>query len=240
VTRRPVALAGRWSYQFVHEGEHNGVVATEIELLAAVEAAFEITGRGLTRWPNPHPDRSPLGEEYSRLNDPGKWRIIGARTDAWLVALVDTGLAAVERDTSIHWRVKPGMVISRTERIVPFAAGALPLVVARSQFGDIDDAGVALGVGDPAIWAAWFPYCGCDACDSGSQDELDRLDAHVHSIVSGAFRRLSESARDREITVIDEGVWSASGKFGRHELDAILADPTGWDEVAGRSWLRPS
>jgi hypothetical protein len=36
----------------------------------------------------------------------------------------------VEWDASIRWRVQPGTVISRTERIVPFAAGALPLVVA--------------------------------------------------------------------------------------------------------------
>jgi hypothetical protein len=220
-----------------HDGEHNGVVPTETELLAAVDAAFEITGRGLAQWSDPHPDRSSLDEEYSRLTDPGRWRIIGARIDAWLLALVDAGLAAVEREAAIRWRVKPGTVISRTERLAPAAAGALPLVVARSRLGDIDDAGVTLGVGDPANCLAWFPECGCDACDSGSRDELDRLDDHVRSIVSGAFRRLS--ARDREITVIGKG-WSASGKFDRYEIDAIIADPTGWDEVAGTSWLRPS
>jgi hypothetical protein len=129
-------------------------------------------------------------------------------------------------------------VISRTERIVPFAAGALPLAVARSRLGDVDDAGVTLGVGDPAVCVMWFPDCGCDACDSGSQDELDRLDDHIHSIVSGAFRRLS--TRDHEITVISEDAWSASGEFGRREVDAILTDPTGWDQVAGTSWLRMS
>lgn len=219
----------------VHERSHNDVVVLEAGLFAAVEAAFEITGRGLASWPDPHPDRSPLDREYSRLSDPGKWRIIGARTDAWLVALVDAGLAVVERDASIQWRVQPGPMISRTERIVPFATGALPLVVARSQLGDIDDAGVVLGVGDPSICVTWFPDCGCDACDSGSQDELDRLDDHLYSIVSGAFRRLS--ARDREITVVSECRWSASGKFGRQEVDAVLTDPAGWDEVAGESWL---
>lgn len=206
------------------------------ELLAAVDAAFEITRRGLAQWPDPHPDRSPLDVEYSRLTDPGRWRIIGARVDAWFVALVAAGLAAVERDASIRWRVNPRTVISRTDRIAPVAAGALPFIVGRSQIGDIEDAGVTLGVGDPAVCVTWFPDCGCDACDSGSQDELDHLDSHVHSIVSGAFRRLS--AGDREITVIGEGRWSASGEFGRHEVGAIIADSTGWDEVAGTSWLR--
>ncbi len=183
----------------------------------------------LAPWPDPHPDRSPSDEEYSRLSDPGRWRIIGARTDAWLVALVDAGLAMVER------RVQPGPVVSRTDRIVPFATGALPLVVSRSQLGNVDDAGVVLGVGDPSVRVTWLPDCGCDACDSGSQDELDRLDDHLGSIVSGAFRWLS--ARDREITVLSEGTWSASGASGRQEVGAILVDPTGWDEVAGESWL---
>jgi Family of unknown function (DUF6226) len=215
-----------------------GVVTTGIELLAAVKAAFEITGHGLTQWPDPHPDRPPLDEEYSRLSNPGRWRILGARIDAWLLALVDAGVAAVELDTSIRWRVVPAMVILRTERIVAFAAGALPLVVAHSQLGDVNDAGVVLAVGDPAICVTWFPDCGCDACDSGSRDELDRLDAHVYSIVSGAFRWLC--AGDREITVTGEDGWSASGQFGRREVDAILADPVGWDEVTGRSWLDPS
>ena len=221
--------------RFVDRGEHDGVVT---ELLAAVDAAFEITGRGLAQWPDPHPDRSVLDEEYSRLTDAGRWRIIGARADAWIAALVEAGLAAVERDPTIRWRVNPKTVISRADRIVPVAVGALPFIVGRSQIGDVVDAGVTLGVGDPAVCVTWFPDCGCDACDSGSQDELDHFDSYVDSIVSGAFRRLT--AGDREITVIGEGSWSASGEFGRHEVGTIIADPSGWDEVAGTSWLRQS
>lgn len=110
------------------------------------------------------------------------------------------------------------------------AAGALPLVVARSQLA------VTLGAGDPAVCVAWFPHCGCDACDSGSRSVLDDLDAHVLAIVSGAFRRLS-SGRS-EITVIGDGAWSASDLPPRADVARILADPTGWDEVAGGSWLR--
>jgi Family of unknown function (DUF6226) len=216
----------------------NCVVTTAIKLLAAVEVAFEITRRGLAEWPDPHPDRSPHEDEYSRLVDPGKWRIVGARFDAWVVALVDAGLAVVERDASVHWHVEHRMVISRTDRIVPFMAGALPVVIARTQLGDIGDAGVVLAVGDPAVRIETFPDCGCDACDSGSKDELDRLDTFLHGVVGGLFRRLS--AGDREITVTGEGEWSATGDFGRREVDSILADPRGWDEVAGKSWLSPS
>lgn len=216
-------------------GGHDGAVVADSELVGIVNAAFAVTGRGLAQWPDPHPDRSPLNEEYSRLLDPAKWRIIGVRAEAWLVALVDTALAVLERGAPVRWRVEPGTKISRTDRAVPRAEGALPLVVAHSRLGDVDDAGVTLGVGDPAIYVAWFPYCGCDACDDGSQHELDQLDRHVLGVVSGAFRRLSDGKR--EITVLDDNGWSASGQFKRRNVEAIFADPTGWDEVSGTSWL---
>jgi hypothetical protein len=178
----------------------------------------------------------PLEEEYSRLLDPGKWRIVGARADAWLIALVDTGLAVVERNASVRWRDKPRSVISRTDRVVPVASGALPLVVARSRLGDVDDAGVTLGRGDPAVCIDWFPDCGCDACDSGSQNELDYLDQHMGVIVSGAFRPLSGG--NRTITVFGEHEWQASGSFNRGEVESIIAEPPRrWDELAGAPWL---
>jgi hypothetical protein len=142
-------------------------MVTEHELLAAVDATFEVTGRGLESWPDPHPDRSPLDEEYSRLTNPSKWRIVGARADAWPVAVVDAGLAKAERSTVIRWRAPPRTVFSRTDHVAPYPRGALPLVLARSQLGDVDDAGVTLGVGDPVIGVAWFPERGCEACDSG-------------------------------------------------------------------------
>jgi len=210
-------------------------VVTEIELLEAVDAAFELTGSGLASWPDPHPDRSPLDEEYSRLIDPYKWRVIGARADAWLAAASDLGLAAVEPQAEVQWAARPSTEISRIDRAMPYAAGALPLVVARSRVGTVDDAGVTLGVGAPAICVAWFPHCGCDACDSGSQDELDDLDNHVLSVVSGAFRRLTSGKG--EITLIREGRWSASGLSAGSDIDAVLANAIGWNEAAGSSWL---
>ena len=207
--------AAQTSAAFVHECEHTGAVTTEPELLADVELAFEITGRGLRPWPDPHPDRSPPEEQYSRLLDPAKWRIIGARADAWFMALADNGVAVIERNMSVDWHDPPGPVITRTDRIVPIAAGALPIVVARSRLEDVDDAGVTLGVGRPSVLVALFPDCGCDACDSGSQDEVDNLDRHMLGIVAGRFRRLTR--RGRQITTIDADGSSGSGKFGRGE-----------------------
>jgi hypothetical protein len=210
-------------------------VVTQHGLIAKVEAAFAVTAHELTAWPDPHPDRSPRDEEYSRLSDPAKWRIVGARADAWLMALVETGLAVVDAVAQVDWSVPPRTVVTRADRIVPHVPGALPLVVARSRMGNVDDAGVTLGVGDPAVCFAWIPDCGCDACDSGSQDVLDELDEHVLGVVSGAFRRLWSG--DREITVISREGWRASGLFGSGEVDAILADPRGWQELSGAPWI---
>lgn len=215
---------------------HDGHVVAEAELREAVDAAFVTTGRSFRSWPDPHPDRPPPEEEYSRLLDPAKWRILGARADAWLHALVDTGLARVEPNAVVSWRGKPGPIISRTDRVVPVVSGALQLTVARSRLEDVDDAGVTLGLGDPAVCIDWFPQCGCDACDSGSQNELGYFDEHMGVIVSGTFRRLTDGKRT--ITVFGDHERQASGSFRSGALEAILADPPrGWDELAGASWL---
>ena len=212
------------------------------ELQAGVEAAFVQTSRGLAQWPDPYPepDRSSVPDEaYSRLTNPAKWRILGARTDAWLMVVVDAGIAVVEWDAAVSWKAQPDPVVSRAERAVPVAVGALELVVGHSRIGDVDDAGVVLGVGNPAECVNWFPDCGCDACDSGSQNELDHLDAHLLGIVDGSFRRLSRG--EQVISVIAEA-WSASGfrTTGRrigHQVEAVLAEPHGWSELRGSSWL---
>jgi hypothetical protein len=210
-------------------------MVTEHQLFATVGTAFAMARRGLAQWPDPHPDRSPQDEEYSRLTDPAKWRIVGARANAWVTALVDLGLAEAHTDVQLRWHEPPGTVVSRAARVTPRAAGAIPLIVARSRLGHVDDAGVTLGAGHPAVCIAGIPDCGCDACDSGSQDALDELDDYIFSVVSGAFRRLSSG--EREITVIGGGRWGASGRFARGDVGAILDNPAGWDEVAGASWL---
>lgn len=212
---------------------HDADVIDESGLLAAVDGSFARTRRGLAQWPAPHPDRLPHDEEYERLLDTAKWRIIGARAEAWLIELVGAGVARVESNPVLSWRETPGPLIMRSDRVVPRAPGALPLIVAHSRIGDVDDAGVVLGVGEPAECVAWFPTCGCDACDTGSQDELDRLDAHILGIVSGRFRLLTDGVR--EVIAIGDTLPSTSGRFDRRDIDAALANPDGWSELSGAS-----
>ena len=241
------------------------------ELMAEVEEAFVRTSAGLERWADPHPapDRIVADEEYSRVTNPSKWRIIGARADAWIDALVAVGLATVERYSDPDWVEAPATNLTRTDVVIPAVDTAIPLVVCRSRIEDVDDAGVTLGVGDPAVRIAFIPDCGCDACDSGSQDVLDELDSYLRPIVTGEFRHLWRGRQS--ITVLEDDRRQARnvrmaeipagfrfsvapanganrrmsgrspgprrGRRTRDLVDDILADPAGWDERSGPSWL---
>ena len=201
-------------------------VVTDQELLDAVDEAFAVTGHGLAPWPDPHPDRMPRDEEYSRLSDPAKWRIVGARADAWLIALPAAGLAEVERNAAIRWEAPPGAVVSRADRLVPHVADGLPLIAARSHLGPVDDGGVTLGVGDPAVPIGWIPDCGCDACDSGSQDVLDELDDAIVGVVSGVFRRLCRATARSPSSAPIDGMRRRAGQAGSAEVKSRRSWPT--------------
>ena len=215
-------LAGaRLSLQARPRVSHDGEVTPVNELVAAVDAAFVETRREMAGWPDPHPDRMPLDEEYSRVTNPHRWRILGARAEAWFAVLVDAGLAKIEAQTEVAWQKQPRTIVTRTDRAVPRTAEALPLVVARSRLAEVEDAGVTLGVGDPVAVLAVIPDCGCDACDSGSQDALDEFDEYVLSVVTGSYRQLWRGKR--EITVISEHRNRSSGfKHRRFNLGGFM------------------
>jgi hypothetical protein len=212
------------------------------ELRAAVDAAFVETSRGLREWSDPHAGEMPSDDEYSRCLDPAKWRIIGARADAWADALVRLGHATVEHDASIEWRSSGFPAVTRTDVVHPNTTGALSLAIGRSRIEDVADAGVVLGaVRDGALVdvLSFLPDCGCDACDRGSQPELDVLDEHIGSVASGRFRRLTRGSS--VITVFADGVGAHNLPDARAmrrsgELDRILADPVGWHELTGSPW----
>jgi hypothetical protein len=221
----------------VAAGGHDCAVITMEDLVEAVDQRFAVRPPELAVWPDPHDGHPPADGEYSRATNPERWRILGARVDAWVAALVAAGLASVEQVAvdDIRWEESPHTRMSSAMRVIPSAMGARPMVVARSQIGDVPETGITLGWGDPAVPVGLFPYCGCDACDGGAQRDLDSVDDRLSSIVSGGYRRLNQG--DRQVDLEASYGWSAAGEWADGEVEAVLADPTGWDELSGATWL---
>lgn len=212
------------------------------DLSERVEARFARRDPALATWDAPHPHRPPLDEEYSRVSEPGRWRIVAARADAWVDALVDVGLASREdvAASDTVWAARSEVVATSVTRVLPTAAGALTVTLARTAMGPVPDAGVVLGVGEPAHPLDPVPDCGCDACDGGSADVLEPVDAVWTAIVTGALRRLTRERTTIVAGVGDPTAWSARADGpaapGRLEIAAALADPVGWHVLAGAAW----
>lgn len=212
------------------------------ELLDRVEAEFARTAHGLEPWPDPwgahrrDPEWEVPGEAYSRVTDPDKWRLIGARFEAWIAALVRLGGAEREVVDAPVWAEELNRSYTTVERVVPRAAGAVSFTVGRLE---VDAPGVVLAMGDPLVVIEHFPDCGCDACDSGSDAEIEVIDDHVTAVAAGTYRRLTRG---------DDVVWTLGGgrsgaSFRPRRLrraphpTTVLADPAGWVELSGSPWV---
>lgn len=203
-------------------------VPTVVDVRRAVAAAWADRPERDISWPDPHPDRDPRTEEYSRVTDPGRYAVVGARARSWVDALVALGLA----DAS---PVEDGTV-----RLVPRAPDALPLVVVVRAVDGAPSGVVDLLVGDPPTPVDVQPDCGCDACDSGSADLLDAIDDAFVGVLGGGFV-LIETARSRIVATADG--WSASGPTGEVERAVAAARRgerrTGRRTLVGGSWWAP-
>jgi Family of unknown function (DUF6226) len=207
---------------------------TQEELFELVEREFARLAQGLEGWPDPHPDRQPDDSEYSRVTDAKRYRIVGARADAWAAGVVQLGLAVTH--DRVEWADPPQTHLRQAYVLAPKATGALPLVIARHQLGDCEDAGLTLGAGSPTVVIDFVPDCGCDACDSGSGDLLATVDRCFSAVITGRYRRLSKG--DRVIT--DDGDSRSTSYIDWRRSDAVLAHPKGWDELSGSSWFIPA
>jgi Family of unknown function (DUF6226) len=201
-------------------------------VIAAVEAAFAVSGAGTPPWPAPHPDREPLEEEYSRCLDPYKYLITHARADAWLRALTELELATPRellptglwRDQRDHGRVAPDLAVL----LEPARDGALGLLLVYRDVREGLCASVEVGAGYPAVSTGGSPSCGCDACDGGSVEVLEELDKAVERVVAGDWIHVRAPGVDVSGTPTG---YSAGGDDLRGvDIPALLADAR-----AGRS-----
>lgn len=168
------------------EGVFELISARWVEVLEQVDEAFAVTGADTPGWESPRdPMDDALPEEYSRCLDPGKYRILSARAEAWETVIAERGWASPSSE--IAFALKTRVQLDDVKVWRPNGAG-LPLTLARTAGGtDGELPGLIIAAGEPAVELELLPDCGCDACDSGSAGMLEQLDQAVLSIIDGSL-----------------------------------------------------
>lgn len=170
-------------------------VASVDRVRERVEAAYQRLD--LPAWPDPHPDgASPSDEEYSRVTDPDRYRIVPARARLWAEEL-----AALPGVAAEPLPARPGSVADRRPageeryrwgmRISSSTSGTLPLLLIAFDVRLTDQVGwlpvLRLSVARPEAEVTALPECGCDACDRGSADLLGAVDEAIARVIGGPF-----------------------------------------------------
>lgn len=172
------------------------------DLRAQVAAAYDRLGA--PAWPDPHPGRtSPREEEYSRVTDPERYRIVQLRARVWAEALGAVPGVTVEPidPAPLDDEARLGR-FDRGVRITVLRPGTLPLLLLERDApllrpdGSTDVAAsgttrtipvLHISVAEPTVGIEMQPTCGCDACDSGSDDLLRAIDEAIGRVVGGPF-----------------------------------------------------
>ncbi len=166
-------------------------MVTMSELQALVAARY--ARLDLPTWPDPHPNgTSPRDEEYSRVTDPERYRLVHARAGVW-TAVLEEELGAVAEPLAPTSIVAGGHPRSfdRGVRLTRPLPGALPLVLLERDVempsGDATLAVLEIAVARPDVVVQRQPDCGCDACDSGSDRLLEAIDSAIGRVIGGPF-----------------------------------------------------
>ncbi|WP_019877762.1 DUF6226 family protein [Sporichthya polymorpha] len=158
-------------------------------LRAATRDAFKKISVHTPGWEDPRPNGEPPDDaDYEKCDDPGKFRILAARAEAWSEALTQTGLAERENLEPAEdlWRELPESPPEiRIVRLRPKKAASVPLVFGFGWLMGEPEAYVVVGAGEPAAVISLQPQCACDACDIGSDLLVQDFDDIVMNIVSG-------------------------------------------------------
>ena len=225
------------------------------ELQRGVAAAYD--DQRLPTWPSPHPAMTePADEEYSRVTEPERYRIVQARSRVWRDTLAELPGVSVES-------IEPGAahghpatyVAQRCVRVSSSAPGTLDLVLLEQDVRLTSGEGtlpvVRIAVERPDLQVEAQPDCGCDACDSGSLDLLDAVDRAIRRVVEGPLVVLRGDGWAADWSpgcASSHGLGSGILRRGMDHEDAIrlcerlaagdavrLPDRT--EAFVGRSWL---
>ncbi|KQO47679.1 MULTISPECIES: DUF6226 family protein [unclassified Frigoribacterium] len=183
------------------------------DVIAEVTRRFDSHSSAGKQWNDPHEHSDIVEEEYSRVTEPERYAVVGARARSWIDALEGLGLGTAQIVEAPPWAYGPSA--ARAVRVTPVTVDALSILVVMGSTEGIEDT-VALGVGDPAVLIGMEPFCGCDACDSGSDYLLTAIDDMFTGIMDGGF--LYAEGKDWKLTVGVNG-WSASGS---QDFDSLI------------------
>jgi hypothetical protein len=203
------------------------------DVMTEVTRRFDAHPSGGTRWDDPHEHRDISDEEYSRVSEPERYAVVGARARSWIDALEALQLGTARNVEAPPWEYGP--TDARAVLVMPVKTDALSILVVMGSTEGIEDQ-VALGVGDPAVLIDMEPFCGCDACDSGSDNLLTAIDDLLVGIMTGEF--LYAEGKDWKLTVGVNG-WSASGS---QDFDSLIdkaraGTSIGRLMITGNPWL---
>lgn len=139
----------------------------------------------------------PADEEYSRVTDPGRYRVVHERGRLWAQVLGELPGVEVERLGQVEIPVEavgdPPLHLKtagRGLRLTSDRPGTLPLLLVERAPAPHDHETVAVlhvCVGQPGAELTAAPFCGCDACDDGSEDLLRTIDENVLIAIGGPF-----------------------------------------------------
>jgi len=217
------------------------------EVQARVAARYERLR--MPSWPDPHPwTASPRGDQYSRVTEPERYRIVHARARVWAEML--GAVPGVEAETLPPAAL--GDRFQRGVRLISSTPGTLPLLLleqdVRLPEHDASLAVLHISIVRPDVAVAMLPDCGCDACDMGSADLLRAIDETISHIVGGPFVALRGKGWQAQWHPTGGSVGGA-GRVADDaqailELCRRLAAgegvrlPQGTDAFVGRPWLR--
>lgn len=136
----------------------------------------------LPSWPDPHDAQMPADEEYSRVTNGQRYAIVVERARAWTTACVEVLGAQVSPigPTPGDDHSRDGWTITSPRP----QTTALHVAVFEYELPV-----VSLGCGDAREVERW-PDCGCDACDSGSDDLLECIDNWFTSALTGGLAHI--------------------------------------------------
>jgi len=184
------------------------------DVIAGVTQRFDSNPSASERWNDPHEHSDVGDEEYSRVTAPERYALVGARAMAWIDTLDNLQLATAQDADVPSWAHDPAN--ARSVLLTPSKTNALPVLVVLATMERIEDAVVTLAVGQPPVSIGMEPFCGCDACDSGSDHLLTSIDDMFTAIVDGS---LLYAEGNGWTLIVGVNGWSGSGS---QDFEALI------------------